>query len=91
MIRAQLVGTVWASQHNPLLSGRKLVLAAELENGQPTGRVVVAIDTLGAEVGSEVVVAFGSGARNAVGANAMGQPILADAAVIQRVEGSTCL
>ena len=90
MIRAQLLGTVWASHRAQLLEGRKLVLAAEMENGQPTGRVVVAIDTLDVEAGADVIVAFGSGARNALAAKSEGQPVLADAAVIQRVEGSTC-
>ncbi|HIA04903.1 MAG TPA: ethanolamine utilization protein EutN [Myxococcales bacterium] len=89
MIRAQLFGTVWASQCSPLLEGRKLVLAAETENGKRSGRVVVAIDTLGSSCGDDVVIAFGSGARNALSADNE-QPILADAAVVQRVEGSTC-
>jgi microcompartment protein CcmK/EutM len=65
------------------------VLAAVTKDGRHTGRVVVAIDTLDVEAGAEVVVAFGSAARFAV-ASPAGQPVLADAAIIQRVEGSTC-
>ena len=89
MIRARLVGTVWAAHKAAALEGRKLVLAAETQEGKPTGRVVVAIDTLDSDMGSDVVVAFGSGARSAV-APGEGRATLADAAVVQRVEGSTC-
>ena len=86
MIRARVVGTVYGARHVAGLEGRRLVLAAELDGERPTGRVVVAIDTLGAGAGREVVVAFGSGARHAVD-SARGRATLADAAVIQIVEG----
>lgn len=88
MIRARIIGTLWGARRVPSLEGRRLVLAAELQRGEPTGRVVVAIDALAAEVGREVVVAFGSGARIAVDA-AAGRRVMADAAVTQVVEGSS--
>ena len=89
MIRGTMVGTVWAARKAPALDGRKLALVAELSSGQPTGRVVVAIDLLDAEVGREVVVSFGSGARIAV-AGHRGYETLADAAITQVIEGSSC-
>ena len=82
------MGTLWGTRKVPQLEGRKLALVAELDGDTPTGRVVVAIDLLDAEAGREVVVAFGSGARRAVDA-AGGRSVLADAAVVQIVEGGS--
>jgi len=84
-----MIGTVWGARHVPGLAGRKLALVSELDGGKPTGRVVVAIDLLDAEVGREVVVSFGSGARAAIDPEA-GLAVLADAAVTQVIEGSSC-
>lgn len=89
MIRGRVIGTVWGARQVEGLSGRKLAVVCELSQGAPTGRVVVAIDHLGAELGREVVVSFGSGARAAVDRRA-GRSVLADAAITQIVEGSTC-
>lgn len=89
MIRGRIIGTVWGARQVPALGGRKLALVAEHVAGERTGRVVVAIDTLDAELGREVVVSFGSGARNAVDPGA-GRACLADAAVTQVVEGDSC-
>ncbi len=89
MIVGTLIGTVWGARKVEALQGRKLALVAEERAGRPTGRVVVAIDTLDAEAGRTVVVAFGSGARAAVDRTA-GRRCLADAAVVQVVEGDSC-
>ncbi len=89
MIRGRIIGEVWATRKHPALEGRKLVLVsvvatqASAEGKQvavPDGDVVVAIDTLDAAPGQEVLVSWGSGARNAV---SPGHPgiVLADAAV----------
>ncbi len=88
MMHGRVMGTVWGARKVPALEGRKLALVAELSAGQPSGRVIVAIDGLDAEVGREVVVSFGSGARRSVDASA-GRAALADAAVTQIVEGRT--
>ncbi len=82
MIVGTLIGTVWGARQVEALRGRKLALIREEQDGRPTGRVVVAIDTLDAEAGRTVVVAFGSGARAAVDP-AAGRRCLADAAVGQ--------
>ena len=89
MIQGRVTGVIWPNRSVEGLAGRKLALVSAYEGGQPTGRVVVAIDLLGVEAGAEVVVAFGSGARHAVNP-AAGREVLADAAIIQRVDGTTC-
>ena len=88
MIRGQVTGVVWTNRQVSGLRGQKLVLVSELDQGVATGRVIVAIDTLDAEAGAQVVVGFGSAARNAIqpGPN---RHVLADAAIIQRIDGSS--
>ncbi|HOI10218.1 MAG TPA: EutN/CcmL family microcompartment protein, partial [Myxococcota bacterium] len=77
-------------KRSPRLAGRKLLLVAEqvATGGVPrdTGRVVVAVDDLDAGVGDPVIVAFGSGARNAVAPGS--RDVLVDAAVVQVIDGS---
>jgi ethanolamine utilization protein EutN len=91
VIRGRVVGEVWATKKTPRLAGRKLLLVAEMrsdgEGSRPTGRVVVATDDLDAGVGDTVVVAFGSGARNASVPGS--RDVLADAAVVQVVDGAS--
>lgn len=91
MIRGRVIGHVWATKRAPRLAGRKLLLVAEqvATGGAPrdTGRVVVAVDDLDAGVGDPVIVAFGSGARNAVAPGS--RDVLVDAAVVQVIDGST--
>jgi len=89
MIRGRVVGQVWATRKAPGLDGRKLlVVAAHDAEGQPTGRLVVAIDVLDAGVGEEVTVAFGSGARNVLRPGPENRDLLCDAAVAAIVEGA---
>ncbi len=91
MIRGRVMGEVWATKKAPRLAGRKLILVAEtcITAGaeRPTGRVVVATDLLDAARGDTVVVAFGSGARNAECPGS--RDVLVDAAVVQIVDGSS--
>ena len=88
MIHARVLGSVWGARQVSALDGRKLAVVAELSGGEPSGRVIVAIDMLDAEVGREVVVSFGSGARQAVDPSA-GRVTVVDAAITQIVEGRT--
>jgi len=85
------MGEVWATRKAPRLAGKKLLLVAETcatpAGEQPTGRVVVATDLLDAGQGDAVVVAFGSGARNAEVPGS--REVLVDAAVVQVIDGST--
>lgn len=91
MIRGRVMGEVWATKKAPRLAGRKLLLVAETrvtaDGERPTGRVVVATDLLDAGQGDSVVVAFGSGARNASAPGS--RDVLVDAAVVQVIDGST--
>lgn len=92
MIRGRIVGEVWATKKSERLSGMKLVLVSELRalgNGEyeATGRVVVATDNLDASAGQDVVIAFGSGARNAI--SPLSRDVLTDASVVQVIDGSS--
>ena len=89
MIRGTIIGTVWGARHVPGLDGRKLVLVAACDAARaPTGRIVVAIDTLDARGGDDVTVAFGSGARNVLRAGPDNRDLVCDAAVAALVEGA---
>jgi len=89
MIRGKIIGQVWGARQVPGLEGRKLVLVAAQDAAQaPTGRLVVAIDTLGLRSGEDVTVAFGSGARNVVQRGPDNRALLCDAAVAMIVDGS---
>lgn len=54
-----------------------------------TDRVIVAIDTLDARRGDQVLIAFGSGARNVLRAGPDNRDILCDAAVSMIIDGSS--
>jgi len=91
VIRGTVIGEVWATKRAPRMAGRKLLLVAEdvVDGGspRPTGRVIVAADLLDAGRGDRVVVAFGSGARNAIDPGS--RDVLVDAAVVQVIDGCT--
>jgi microcompartment protein CcmK/EutM len=91
MKRGLLVGEVWASRKVEALAGRSLKLVVETANsdagqaGDATplhyGELVVAIDTLDGRLGQQVLLAYGSGARNVIKPGPDNRAILADAAV----------
>jgi microcompartment protein CcmK/EutM len=83
VIRGRVIGEVWATRKVPGLTGRKLVLVDAGEH------VLVAIDTLDAHEGQEVLVALGSGARNVLLAGPDNRALLCDAAVALLVDGGT--
>jgi ethanolamine utilization protein EutN len=82
MIRARVVGEVWATRKAPGLDGRRLLLCA-----QPSGRVIVAMDTLDARSGQEVLVSLGSGGRNVLAPGPDNRHILCDAAISLLIDG----
>lgn len=84
MIRGRVIGEVWGTRKARGLDGRRLVLVADAANDA----VLVAIDTLGARVGQEALVALGSGARNVLAAGPDNRGVLADAALALLVDGS---
>lgn len=88
MIRGTVVGQVWATRKSRGLDGRKLLLVAARDaEGEPNGRLIVAVDVLDAHSGADVTVAFGSGARNVLRPGPENRDLLCDAAVAAIVEG----
>jgi microcompartment protein CcmK/EutM len=82
MIRARVVGEVWATRRSPGLDGRRMVLCA-----LPNGRVMVALDTLDAREDQEVLVSVGSGARNVLEPGPNNRHLLCDAAISLLIDG----
>lgn len=69
MLIAKIIGTVVATRKHEQLVGSKIQVLQPLspETLTPSGDPIVAVDTVGAGVGEEVIVVLGSGARQAVG------------------------
>lgn len=84
MNRGRVIGTVWATRLAPGLRGQKLALVAMDED-----RLVVASDTLEARAGDDVLVSWGSGARNVLRPGAGNRDLLCDAAISQITDGSS--
>ena len=83
MIRARVIGEVWATRKAPGLTGRRLLLVGV--DGQD--RAMVAIDTLDAREGEDVMVSVGSGARNVLAPGPDNRGLLCDAAVSLIIDG----
>lgn len=83
MIRAKVIGEVWATRKAAGLGGRKLLLLA----ADGTRRLVVGVDTLDAGPGDDVLVTWGSGARNVLAAGPDNRGLLCDAALTLVVDG----
>lgn len=93
MKRALIVGELWATRKVADLEGRRLKLVVEHPrplhaSAAELGRapLTVAIDTLDARDGQEVLVAYGSGARNVLLPGPHNRHILADAAIALLVD-----
>jgi ethanolamine utilization protein EutN len=84
MIRGTVLGQVWATRQAAGLIGRKLLLVAV----EASDRLLVCVDTMQAGVGDEVLVSFGSGARNVLRPGPDNRDLLCDAAIAQVVDGS---
>lgn len=96
MKRGLIVGEVWATRKVPELAGRTLKLVVEhaqagSASAQELGRapLTVAIDTLDARSGEQVLVAYGSGARNVITPGPHNRHVLCDAAVALIVDGDS--
>ena len=85
MKRGILVGEIWASRKAVGLAGRSLKLVVETPSSDLGtalyAPLTVAIDTLDGRAGQEVLVAYGSGARNVLKPGPNNRAVLADAAV----------
>jgi len=64
MIFARVIGTVVASQKDPNLNGKKLLLCKEVDHeGTPLKSYHVAVDAVQAGEGNFVLLSYGSAAR----------------------------
>jgi ethanolamine utilization protein EutN len=62
MLIAKVLGNLWATKKDERLNGYKL-LAVQIK-GSPSGKTLVAVDTIGAGIGEDVLIVQGSMTRN---------------------------
>jgi ethanolamine utilization protein EutN len=87
MILGRVVGEVWATRKHAHLDGRKLLVIAPYLWYDPPHEVghLVAVDSVGAGIGEDVVVCLGDPARRALGNTS--SPVEATvAAIVDRLE-----
>lgn len=94
MKRGLVVGEIWATRKAKGLDGRQLKLVVEYsDQGAPTGLglapLVVAVDTLDARRGQEVLIAYGSGARTVLHPGPHNRHELCDAAVAMLIDADS--
>jgi len=64
MLLGKVIGTVVATRKEPELNGLRMLVVRELDAAyQPQGKIIVAIDAVGAGDGEIVLFAAGSSAR----------------------------
>ncbi len=85
MIEGRVLGDVWATRKVPGLEGRRLVLVSV----RGEDRVLVALDTLDAREGQDVLVSVGSGARNVLKPGPDNRELVCDAAIALLVDGES--
>jgi len=79
VLLAKIVGTVVATRKDERLQSSKLLIARPIDpTGKPEGNYLVAVDTVDAGVGENVLIVSGSSARMASGLKDM--PV--DAAIV---------
>jgi len=66
MLMGKVVGNVVSTRKQDALVGSKILEIHLLENRQETDKYLIAIDTVGAGIGENVLVATGSAARLAL-------------------------
>ena len=67
MIICKVVGHVWATKKEERLNGMKLMVVQEDSPDKKKRDIFVAVDTVGAGIGEQVLVVSGSTARKAFG------------------------
>lgn len=83
MLVAKVVGKVWATKKHHKLNGQRFSLATVMDaGGDITGRMVVAVDNIGAGVGDLVLICTGNVARSTL--DDVAAPI--DAAIIAIID-----
>jgi len=88
MNRCRVVGNLWATRKSELLNGFKLVILSVLDRqGNVTSELIVAVDILDVHAHEEVLITFGSGARNVL----ENQELPVDAVITGIVAGAKSL
>ena len=78
MIICKVVGHVWATKKEERLNGLKLMVVQEDSPEKKKRDIFVAVDTVGAGIGEQVLVVSGSTARKAFGR----EDVPADTAIV---------
>lgn len=66
MLAGQVVDNIWATRKADSLVGLKLMVVRLLD-GSKEGKIVIAVDTIGAGIGERVILCEGSSARKMLG------------------------
>ena len=82
MILARVKGSIVSTSKNEKLVGYKLLIVEPIENNEPAGRELLAVDGVGAGVGEKVIITCGSAAR--LGIDRTDAPV--DAAIVGIVD-----
>lgn len=68
MIIGEVVGNLWATRKDENLSGFKFLVVRRLDcNGEKLNNAIVAVDSVGAGIGDQVLIVAGSSARYILG------------------------
>lgn len=87
MIIGQVTGNLWSTKKDENLSGFKFLVIRKLDyKGELTNDMIVAVDSVGAGIGDQVLVVHGSSARYAARENKA--PI--DATIVGIIDSLEC-
>ena len=66
MLKGIVIGNVVSTRKQDALVGSKFLEIEIIENGQKTGKYLIAVDSVGAGIGETVLITTGSSARLAL-------------------------
>ena len=66
MLRGIIKGNIVSTRKQESLVGSKFMEVEIMENGNLTGKYIIAVDSVGAGIGEDVIITEGSGARKAL-------------------------
>ncbi len=66
MLIGRVYGSVVSTRKNEKLVGYKFMLVQHIEHGKLVDKYIVAVDSVGAGIGEDVIIATGSAARLAL-------------------------
>ena len=78
MQKGIIVGNIVSTRKQTSLVGSKFMEVRLIKNGKPTDEYIVAVDSVGAGIGEQVLVVDGSTARRALG----GDDFVVDCAIV---------